>query len=303
MAAMNPNHQPILGCLLGGAIGDALGAVYEGCSPPVEIDPALRGILTDDTQLTLATCEAIVEARGVDPAAVAARLADWFRAGRINGIGASTYKALSELAAGGHWALVGRRGEMAAGNGAAMRIAPLAFWLDPADYDQRRTLRDVCRITHHNDEAYVGASAILVAVRAAWKRRWTGEGDLLELVIPSLPDSRVRDRLAEFRAYPANMPIPDIAARHGSGGYVVESVPLAILAAGRVHGLGFERMLTELVISGGDTDTTASMAGQIAGALVGHDGLPEDLLANLPDHDLVLDTATRFAGFVGERPQ
>jgi ADP-ribosylglycohydrolase len=45
------------------------------------------------------------------------------------------------------------------------------------------------------------------------------------------------------------------------------------------------------------------MAGQIAGALVGHDGLPEDLLANLPDHDLVLDTATRFAGFVGERPQ
>jgi ADP-ribosylglycohydrolase len=251
--------------------------------------------------LTLATCEAIVAARGVDPAKIAAGLADWFRAGRINGIGASTYKALSELAAGGHWALVGRRGEMAAGNGAAMRIAPLAFRLDTADYGDRRTLRDVCRITHHSDEAYAGALAVAVAVRAAWKREWTGDGDLLELVIASLPDSRVRDRLGELQTSSADISIPDIAARHGSGGYVVESVPLAILAAGRVGTLGFERMLTELVIAGGDTDTTASMAGQIAGALVGHEGLPEDLLATLPDYDLVLDTATRFAAVVDER--
>lgn len=41
--------------------------------------------------------------------------------------------------------------ERAAGTGAAMRIAPLAFLLDPLDPEQRVTLRDVCRITHHSD--------------------------------------------------------------------------------------------------------------------------------------------------------
>lgn len=53
-----------------------------------------------------------------------------------------------------------------AGNGAAMRIAPLAFHVDPALAQDRQVIRDVCRITHHNDEAYVGALAIVGAVRS-----------------------------------------------------------------------------------------------------------------------------------------
>ena len=45
-------------------------------------------------------------------------------------------------------------------DGAAMRLAPLAFVLDSDRDDDRRTIRDVCRITHRNDEAYVGGLAI-----------------------------------------------------------------------------------------------------------------------------------------------
>src|SRR5262249_56987659 len=88
--------------------------------------------------------------RAVSPAAIADHFAHWFRQGRVTGVGASTLKALRDLAAGAHWALAGRKGERGAGNGAAMRVAPLAFCLDPEEPEQRTALRDVCRVTHHN---------------------------------------------------------------------------------------------------------------------------------------------------------
>jgi ADP-ribosyl-[dinitrogen reductase] hydrolase len=152
----------ITGCILGGAIGDAFGTSYEGQqNRSLDFSFGAQKI-SDDTQLTLATCEAIIKSHGqVDPSVIANVFARWFSESRITGIGASTYKALTELSVGGHWALVGNKGERAAGNGSAMRIAPLAFCLDPANPEDRRTIRDVSRITHHNEEAYVGALALL----------------------------------------------------------------------------------------------------------------------------------------------
>src|SRR5688572_11891772 len=123
----------ILGCIVGGAIGDAAGASFEG-SPVGCVPHLVRNLdwrLTDDTQLTLATCEALTESGAPDPACIAASFLRWFRARRLTGLGASTLKALRDLEVGVHWALAGRKGERAAGNGAAMRIAPLAFCRDP----------------------------------------------------------------------------------------------------------------------------------------------------------------------------
>ena len=188
----------ITGCLTGGAIGDALGSAYEGKSPPIQFDESLDWNITDDTQLGLATCRAITVAHRVDPAAIADAFADAFRNQCVSRMGAATYQALEGLVAGGHWALVGRKGEQAAGNGAAMRVAPLAFCLDPENAQDRRTLRDVCRITHHHDEAYVGALAVVHAVNRAWNGCWTGGPGLVSSVAEQLPDSRVRDRLREF---------------------------------------------------------------------------------------------------------
>src|SRR5467141_877467 len=189
----------IIGCIVGRAIGDAFGGPYEGEEGPVQPLENQKWQLSDDTQLTLATCEAITVHQGVvDPSIIADHFASWHRQGRISGMGASTYKALSELVQGGHWALVGRKGEHAAGNGAAMRIAPLAFCLDPNAPAGRQEIRHVSRITHHSDEAYSGALAVVAAVRAAWNGMWKGQEGVLQHVIEALPDSKVRDRLSEL---------------------------------------------------------------------------------------------------------
>jgi ADP-ribosylglycohydrolase len=257
------------------------------------------GTWTDDTQLTLATCEAIASTGRADPAVISGRFLSWFQARRLTGLGASTLKALRDLEAGAHWALAGRQGEWAAGNGAAMRSAPLAFCTEPQSDEGRRLIRDICRITHHNEEAYVGALAIVLGVRSALSERLEGAVSLVEDIAAKLPDSSVRDRLAGFARLPPPVHLAQIAAQYGVSGYVVESVSFALLAAQQVEILGFVGMLKQVVLAGGDTDTNASLAGQLAGTKLGLTGLPEDLIAGLPQAEVVIQIGNSFADAVG----
>jgi ADP-ribosyl-[dinitrogen reductase] hydrolase len=288
----------ILGCIVGGAIGDAAGATFEG-APPGQSSLELIGSdwhLTDDTQLTLATCESLAEHGTIDPARIAVSFLNWFRTGRLSGLGASTLKALRDLEVGAHWATAGRKGERAAGNGAAMRIAPLAFCVDPSTDEARRLIRDVCRITHHSDEAYIGAFAVVLAVRAA-----NGNHQSLEWIASQLPATSVRERLLAYSALQPDFSVIEAASRFGASGYVVESVPLALFAAQQAAELGFAKMLQQVIAAGGDTDTNASLAGQMAGTRLGLSGLPDEMLARLPQAELVLGIARTFAQRVAGR--
>lgn len=283
--AENPSRPVVAanrlrGCLLGGALADALAFAHEGRAPGSP--PPLRvGSISDDTQLTLATCEAVISAKGeVKPEVVAEHFVRWHRQHGFVGIGAATAKAVRELSVGGHWALVGRKGQMAAGNGAAIRVAPLAFALDLGTRRGRQVLRDVCRITHHSDEAYVGALAIALTVQEA-AGEWSGRAALLERLAAELPDTAVRDRLVDLADH-EDATIADLAARFGSSGYVVESVPLAIHAFCSAAEGDYIDMVTQIVEAGGDCDSIASMAGQCFGALRGTRALPRDLLERLP---------------------
>ena len=271
----------ITGCLLAGALGDSIGAFFENQDAPQFTIPSnLR--VTDDTQLTIATCESIVAAKCVDPESVATRMTDWYRERRISGIGASTLKSLTELDAGGHWAMSGATGERSAGNGAAMRIAPLAFFLDPTDHSDRTTIRDVCRITHRNDESYLGALAILHSITRCHLDR-----ELIEYLTDILPDSRIRDRFVEIKN--KNLTTEQLATRHKASGYVVDSVPLSILAS--IESDSLIDSIKSIVEFGGDTDTIASMFGHVLGAIHGSDCLPMEIIEQIDEYELVSRTA------------
>jgi len=219
----------------------------------------------------------------------------WFRERRITGVGASTLRALRELAIGAHWALVGAKGDRAAGNGSAMRIAPLAFLLDPEKNEDRRLVRDVSRITHHHEEAYTGALAVLAAVRFAYEGDWDGSAGLIARVAQVLPDSVTRDRLRALAAESATPDCGDVAARFGNSGYVAGTVPLALTATVRLRDSGFSSILWEIIRCGGDTGTAGSFFGQIAGAHLGASALPADLVRRIDDEKLVTSTAEALA--------
>lgn len=261
--------------LLAGAAGDCIGAPFEGLATAPQFDPSAHDWrVSDDTILSLATLRSIRATGEPLPDSIADEFATVFRAGRIPGVGASTLKALRDLASGTHWALAGRKGERAAGNGAAMRVAPLAFYLDADEPADRRALRDICRITHHNDEAYVGALAIVKTMQITG---FSSVANGLRAVLECLPDTRVRDVLAGLTSSEALSPA-EAASVTGTGGFAAESVPLAIYVALSSADLGAG--LVTAVRQGGDTDTVASMVGHVMGAW-GHE-LPASWRALLP---------------------
>ena len=273
--------ERLAGSIIAGAIGDAWGSAYENVSPnPSQSTFYLGKVLsekpnwsfTDDTQLTLVTLEALNAADRLTPEKLANYFVNYYKKRQIAGIGSSTLKAFQELESGGHWSQVGRTGEYAAGNGTAMRIAPFAFF----DSYTKDDIRNFCRITHRNDEAYAGAFAVVLSIRQILNGSWRGDGSLIDLILPDLPDTNVRDRLIEVDKLKGGNNIVD-AAKLGTNGYVVNSVPFAILCASQVQNIGIEAMFDQLIKCGGDTDTNASIAGQIAGAFTGEQNLPDPL--------------------------
>ena len=127
--------------------------------------------------MTLATIEALIEDEKASPETMANQFLKYYKQRKLRGIGASTLKSLKELSFGGHWSQVGRRGEYAAGNGAAMRIAPIAFKEEITNSE----IRDICIITHNNDEAYVGARSVIIAIREILSNNWNGKTNLIEI--------------------------------------------------------------------------------------------------------------------------
>lgn len=277
-------HEKFEACILSGAIGDAWGSSLENVSPASSSNtfylggkPALpqQWAITDDTQLTLATCDVLATGH-FNPALLAQKFVEYYRQQKLVGVGASTLKAIQDTEAGIHWTQTGRRGHYAAGNGAAMRIAPFAFY--PATTKQ--TIYDACRITHQNEDAYAGALAVYFAIKAAVTQTWTGHNNLIHLILPDLPDTNLKDRLTDIASYPEDSTIAEVA-QLGNNGYAVNSVPFAIFCATRILRFGLKELLRQVIATGGDTDTNASIAGQIAGSLIGLAGVPAELLQKL----------------------
>ena len=284
------------GCIIGGTLGDAMGGPFEGQPGPIRFRQHDKWSISDDSQLTLATCESIIETGRVSAEHVAQRFVHWYRARRITGMGSSTLKALRDLDAGCHWALAGAKGEMSAGNGAAMRIAPLAFHLNPDHDPDRQLIREIARITHHNEEAYAGALAMVASIRSLAFRQ-SEPGEVLHFVLRYLPDSRVRDRIMQLSDLSGES-IGTIAAKFGASAYVVDSVPLALFAARLIEHYPFDELLRMVVEAGGDTDTNTSMTGQLAGAWIGAANIPKTMIELLPDTTYIQRVARDFASAI-----
>lgn len=274
------------GSIIGGAIGDAWGSAYENVKPVADDSatfylgekktPIYNRAITDDTQLTLATCEAIAENDVLTPELLADKFIHYYKQKKFNGVGSSTLKSLQDLSAGIHWSQAGRTGEYAAGNGAAMRIASLAFYPSIS----REVIRDICRITHRNDEAYAAALAIIIAIRAIINNEWR-DNSLLQMIIGQVPDSNTRDRLIQIESLPVTS-IEEVA-RLGTSGYAADSIPFALFAASQIKRMDFETILQQVITAGGDTDTNASLTGQVAGAFLTIEGIPANQLEKLKE--------------------
>jgi ADP-ribosyl-[dinitrogen reductase] hydrolase len=284
------------GCLMGLAMGDALGMPFEGMDARAirarygrvtEFLPAhelAAGQYTDDTKMMLCIAESIEERGCVYPEDVARRFVGWFDSGDLRGIGATCLEAILNLKSGVTWRESGSRGRWAAGNGTAMRIAPVGL-MDCHDLER---LREDCRstsvITHNNPEAVAGATAVAYAI-ARLVTDNLDEGRLLADTAHFVGDSEVARKLVEAQdLLSINTPTAEALEVLGTSGYVVETVASALYCFLKAPA-DFTSTVSSAVLGGGDTDTTAAVAGAIGGAFNGLDNLPQHLVAQVEDSE------------------
>ncbi len=285
----------LAGTLLGTALGDALGLPYEGLRPAAirrrtggaiaffRLLPGI-GIVSDDTEQSALLLQSLLRARAADGSILPDRavchfrraLAGWFL--RLPfGTGLATTRACLRLLCG-----CARSGVRSAGNGAAMR-APVLGVLLADDQELRRTLgRAVAEVTHTDPRAVEGT--LFAAELAALAARAAPAADRNALARQALSVVAERELLAaltralEFAA--GSDSDETAAASLGTSGYIVHSLPLALFAFVR-HGAAALAAIQCAIRAGGDTDTTAAIAGAWCGALHGAQALPAPLVTRL----------------------
>ena len=161
-----PLEERFLGTILGAAVGDALGAPYEGWQRKdmLQVPNLLEGYrkcpgltegqYTDDTQLTLCITQSLIDRKYVDGADIAQKFVLLWENRTIVGAGASCTDAVRKLLRGeADWQHSGTEPGRA-GNGTAMRISPIGLWA----YDRPACICDDARTAssrHANDWGFV----------------------------------------------------------------------------------------------------------------------------------------------------
>lgn len=261
---MSDRTDRALGAFLGLAVGDAVGTTLEfeqrDRQPPLTdmIGGGPFGLppggWTDDTSMALALADSLAERGGFDAPDVMRRWIRWWRQGayshngRCFDIGIQTRAALAGFERSG--AFPGPTDS--AGNGAIMRLAPVVlFALDAGAEEAARLAAAQARLTHNNDEAADTAAAMARLLHALIGGGGRG------LIGP------VAERREDVRA----------------SGWVRHTWQAARWAVATTA--DFEAAVLAAANLAEDADTTAAVAGQIAGALYGLSGIPPRWLARL----------------------
>lgn len=299
------------GALLGAACGDALGAPFEGMPTRLRDDltafdqstAMLR--YTDDTAMTIGLAESLIEVGDLDEDHLATVFARHWRAEPWRGYGRSTFGLLQSLAAGASWRTVAATrfgGQGSWGNGAAMRVTPVALFAREV-HGAMDLARRTAVVTHAHplaiDGAAVQAGAIALAMETPADLPLRAATLLGRLRILAR-EGRMADQLARLADIAADEPEPAVVARQlGNGVDALSSVPAAIaaalLAGGHTTGDAMEGAIRFAIAVGGDTDTIASMAGAIVGAHLGAESVPQAWIRRLEGADRLIQLADRLA--------
>jgi ADP-ribosylglycohydrolase len=315
----------VRGCLIGGAVGDALGAPLEGlwsdaipAADDLLADFAIlegypRGQYTDDTQLTVATVRSVVRERGVQPAAIARAIARLWRTQAVVGPGGACTRAADRFLRDGDWGTCGAPiGQ--AGNGTAMRTAALGLlYLDGSQLITDE-VADVSRITHHDPRSIAGGVAIALAARLVACGAPVDPGDFCNRIatgivsyapsfsrlvneLPgwlSLEESRVTPLIASAGMERPEFPKPIITP------FVVPTV-LAVLWTLLRNLDSWERGVAAAIGLGGDVDTLGAIVGGLLGARLGLEAIPPRLATRVRHAHKLQALADEYCELIWER--
>lgn len=303
-----PSHTAALrdrwrGAMLGTAVGDAVGAPFEGRPRVTEhavrdwLDGDARLVWTDDTAMAIGLAQSLVATDGrVDHQHLGETFAANHEREPWRGYGAGPPTIFAAAADGTPFTEAAAAmfdGDGSFGNGAAMRVAPAAIAGAP-DLDRVASLaRDQAIVTHAHPLAIDGAVLVATSIAALATADHADAASSIADLDVHLTTDDVR-RALRTAIDLADEPDPArVAATTGHGIAALEAVPAAVAAF--LGAATVEDVLVRAVTMGGDTDTIAAMATAMAGASLGSTAIPARLRGRLEAADELAGLADRLA--------
>jgi ADP-ribosylglycohydrolase len=235
-------------------IGDIVGSVYEWHNIKTKDFPLFRDdcFFTDDTVMTIAVAEGLMNGGKRD---------DFIDAMKKYG------RMYPDAGYGGHFSVWlhsdNREPYYSFGNGSAMRVSPVGFWVEPS-WDAIETVQPLAartaEVTHNHPEGIKGAQATADAILIMRLAQQSG-GDV------EAYKKRLRSFLTERFGYDLNRSLDEIRPDYSFDVSCQGSVPQAIIAF--LESTDFEDAIRNAISLGGDSDTLAAITGGIAEAAYG----------------------------------
>ena len=297
-------RSKFLGALVGTAIGDAVGAFFEGRlqAEPEDIVTIAdtQNILryTDDTHMMIGVAESLIENNGFYGKHMAYRFMKRYESEPWRGYGPGPPHIFRLISSGEAWdkaaEMVYRGGSY--GNGAAMRIAPVGVFY----YDDIEALVKAAygssQITHAHPLGKEGAAllAYIIArvVTIEPSERFEANNILSDLS-QFVEDDLYKQKISTIETFLSGVDIQKVIGGLGNGIEAFNSVPTAIYSF-LTHHRSFKDAVVYAVSLGGDTDTLGAMTGALCGAYLGLDAIPEEWKAKLEHRDYIEELALKL---------
>ncbi len=298
-----------IGCILGLAAGDALGFPVEfirrdailaahGPQGVTEMLPSRHhpaGTFTDDTQMTLALAQGLLDAWDGDldarMTAVARRFVAWAESpDNDRAPGGTCLAGCSNLALGTPWRQAGV--PHSKGCGSAMRVAAIGLLYDDLD-EVAAVARASSLLTHGHPAAVEGAAAAALLVALAL--RGEHPAAIYDAILARCDDGG--DFTACMKRLPGLLDAPPAVALAKGGlgeAWVAEEAVASALYCAWRHPDDLEAALVEAVNTDGDSDSIGAIAGSLLGARLGHQAIPRRWLAPLESRDHLIAVAKQL---------
>ena len=289
-------EKRIQGGVLGLLVGDALGVPYEFHSaqeiPPleeIEFEPPTYfrrahagvsiGTWSDDGAQALVLLDSLLTCGRFNIDHFAKGLVDWHEngfmavGGEVFDVGIQTANSVKELKSGISPSLAGGFDEYSNGNGSLMRVLPLAIWHKGSDLELIADAFAQSSVTHNHPRSRICCALYCLWARNIFNNVENPWNTAFQTFLEIFPENSLEHTELTTKIFPTNAEYEI----KGSG-YIVDSLRASVWLDGKKS---YEEVVKSAIALGDDTDTTACIAGGIAGLKFGINGIPDRWIDNL----------------------